>query len=136
MNSLASEDKLVFDKLCSDILSLPEIRFAGIINYLGRQVAGGYGKGITPLVDEEQHKMCLENTLELVMTKDLDNSLGSVSHISTQRQSVLMLTIPLGTMILLISVIPQAKSDEILEQIMPRIKKLSLKLNESSLLNT
>ena len=57
MNSLTSEDKLVFDKLCNDILSFPEIRFAGIVNYLGRQVAGGYGKGITPLVDEEQHKM-------------------------------------------------------------------------------
>ena len=43
-----------------------------------RQNAGGYKKGIKPLIDEEEHKITLEYTLEVLLTKDLDESLGSI----------------------------------------------------------
>ena len=41
---------------------------------MGSQMAGSYKASITPLVDEEEHKICLEHTLEIMLTRDLDEA--------------------------------------------------------------
>jgi len=83
---------------------------------MGRQIAGGYNKTITPLVDEEEHKIFLEHALEILLTKDLDESLGSIESIVTRRKKVTMITIPMRKSSLLISVEKNVNVEKILEK--------------------
>ena len=93
------------------------IRFIGVINNMGRQIAGDYKEGITPLVDEEEHKIGIQHALGYVLTKDLDESLGPVEYISTKRKKVIMITIPLQKYIILISTEHDINSEEIVEKV-------------------
>jgi len=61
--SLLPTEIINLEKKCKDLLKEESVRFVGIINNMGRQVAGGYKESITPLVDEEDHKMSLEHTM-------------------------------------------------------------------------
>ncbi len=110
----------IFNKKCEVLLKEPNVRFVGIINNMGRQIAGGYKKTITPLVDEEDHKISLEHALEIMITKDLDDSLGSIDSIITRRKKVTMITIPMKKHSLLISA--ERKSDA--EKIVKSASKL------------
>ncbi|MFZ8922453.1 MAG: hypothetical protein ACO2Y0_05805, partial [Nitrosopumilaceae archaeon] len=83
-------------------------------------IAGGYKKTITPLVDEEDHKISLEHALEIMITKDLDDSLGSIDSIVTRRKKVTMITVPMEEFSLLIST--ERKSDA--EKVIKKASKL------------
>ena len=102
MNQVINEVD-IFEQKCKKMLNEDGIRFVGIINSMGRQIAGGYKQGITPLVDEEEHKISLEHALEVLLTKDLDDSLGSIDSIVTRRKKVTMITVPMEKFSLLIS---------------------------------
>ena len=106
----------VFNKKCDLLLKEDMVRFVGVINYMGRQIAGGYKKSVTPLVDEEDHKISLEHALEIMITKDLDDSLGSIDSIVTRRRKVTMITIPLEKFSLLISAEKNANSEKIIKK--------------------
>ena len=93
----------IFNKKCDSILKEPLVRFVGVINNMGRQIAGGYKKTVTPLVDEEDHKISLEHALEIMITKDLDEPLGPIESIVTRRKKVTMITIPMEKFSVLIS---------------------------------
>jgi hypothetical protein len=97
------DENRVFDQKCRSLLDENGVRFVGVINSMGRQVAGGYRDNITPLVDTEEHKISLEHALEILITKDLDESLGSIDSIITRRKKVTMITIPMERSSLLIS---------------------------------
>ena len=79
-------------------------------------MAGGYKATITPLVDEEEHKICLEHTLEIMLTKDLDEALGSIDSIVTKRKKVMMITIPMRDFSLLISAEKSGDSEKIIKK--------------------
>ncbi|MGA0296849.1 MAG: DUF6659 family protein [Nitrosopumilaceae archaeon] len=110
----------IFNKKCDLLLKEPQVRFVGVINNMGRQIAGGYKKTITPLVDEEDHKISLEHALEIMITKDLDDSLGSIDSIVTRRKKVTMITVPMEEFSLLIST--ERKSDA--EKVIKKASKL------------
>jgi len=119
LNSIQESDKIKsFDEKCKKMLNENDVRFIGVINNMGRQIAGGYREGLVPLVDEEEHKMGIQHTLEYVLTKDLDDSLGSVEHIITKRKKVVMITIPMPNHIILISAENDINSEEIIEKVM------------------
>ncbi|MFB5608184.1 MAG: DUF6659 family protein [Candidatus Nitrosomaritimum yanchengensis] len=105
-----------FTKNCNLLLEEPLVRFVGVINKMGRQIAGGYNKTVTPLVDEEDHKISLEHALEIMITKDLDGSLGAIESIVTRRKKVTMITIPLKNFSLLISTEKNANSEKIIKK--------------------
>ena len=115
MNQHPNEIK-AFNKKCNLLLEEPLVRFVGVINKMGRQIAGGYNKKITPLVDEEDHKISLEHALEIMITKDLDDSLGAIESIVTRRKKVTMITIPLANFSLLISTEKNANSEKIIKK--------------------
>ena len=98
--------------LCED-----GIRFIGVINNMGRQISGGYKKGITPLVDDEEHRMGIQHALGYVLTTDFDESLGTVEHIVTKRKKVIMITIPIKDHIILISTEHNVNSEDIVKKI-------------------
>jgi hypothetical protein len=115
MSQQPDENK-IFDQKCRSLLDENGVRFTGVINNMGRQVAGGYKDTITPLVDEEEHKISLEHTLEIFLTKDLDESLGSIDSIITRRKKVTMITIPMDKFSLLISAERDSNAEEIVEK--------------------
>ena len=115
MNQHPNEIEM-FNKKCNLLLEEPLVRFVGVINKMGRQIAGGYNKTITPLVDEEDHKISLEHALEIMITKDLDDSLGAIESIVTRRKKVTMITIPLENFSLLISTEKNANSEKIIKK--------------------
>jgi len=110
------DEKKIFDQKCRSLLDENGVRFTGVINNMGRQVAGGYKDTITPLVDEEEHKISLEHALEIFLTKDLDESLGSIDSIITRRKKVTMITIPMDKFSLLISAERDSNAEEIVEK--------------------
>ena len=106
----------VFNKKCDLLLKEPHVRFVGVINNMGRQIAGGYKKTITPLVDDEDHKISLEHALEIMITKDLDESLGSIDSIVTRRKKVTMITIPMEKFSLLISTERESDAEKVIKK--------------------
>ena len=110
------DETKIFDQKCRSLLDENGVRFTGVINNMGRQVAGGYKDTITPLVDEEEHKISLEHALEIFLTKDLDDSLGSIDSIITRRKKVTMITIPMDKFSLLISAERDSNAEEIVEK--------------------
>lgn len=110
-----SDEHKILEKKCTSLLDEKGVRFAGVINNMGRQVAGGYRSQIKPLVDEEEHKISLEHALEILITKDLDESLGSIDSIITRRKKVTMITIPMEMSSLLISVDRNSDAEKIVE---------------------
>jgi hypothetical protein len=110
------DENNVFDQKCKSFLDENGVRFVGVINSMGRQISGGYRDTITPLVDEEEHKISLEHTLEISLTKDLDESLGSIDSIITRRKKVTMITIPMGKFSLLVSAERDSNAEEIVDK--------------------
>ena len=115
MSQQPDENK-IFDQKCKSFLDENGVRFVGVINSMGRQISGGYRDTITPLVDEEEHKISLEHALEISLTKDLDESLGSIDSIITRRKKVTMITIPMNEFSLLISAERNSNTEEIVEK--------------------
>ena len=110
------DENNIFDQKCESFLDENGVRFVGVINSMGRQISGGYRDTITPLVDEEEHKISLEHTLEISLTKDLDESLGSIDSIITRRKKVTMITIPMGKFSLLVSAERDSNAEEIVDK--------------------
>ena len=99
-----------------EMLKDHSIRFLGIIDSMGKQIAGGYQEGLVRLVDDEEHKMCIQHVLGFVLTKDLDESLGAVDYLISKRKKVCMITIPLQKYVILMSVERNTDVEKIVEK--------------------
>jgi len=104
------------EEKCKEMLQDHNIRFLGFIDNMGRQIAGGYKEGLVRLVDDEEHKMCIQHVLGFVLTKDLDESLGTVDYLISKRKKVAMITIPLQKYVILISAERNADVERIVEK--------------------
>ncbi len=89
---------------CERILSLSEIRFAGIISEMGKLIAGGFKTGIIPLEDDsERQKLFIELALRVSTRREFDSSMGRVKYSASRREKVVMMSFPLKNCILMIS---------------------------------
>ncbi len=89
---------------CERILSLPEIRFAGIISEMGKLIAGGFKTGIIPLEDDsERQTLYMELALRVATRREFDSSMGRVKYSASRREKVVMMSFPLKNCILMIS---------------------------------
>jgi hypothetical protein len=104
------------------ILSLPEIRFVGVISNMGRLIVGNYRKGIVPIAEIEHYKMCMEHALELFMKKDLDDILGPLDYIVSKRKKIAIVTVPVNNHLVLISAEPDTKIEPIIPDILQKLK--------------
>ncbi len=101
MSSSEIED---LEKACQTVLELPEIRFVGVLNKMGKKIAGGFKKGVTSfLPDKENRMMYVQLTLEYLMRKDFDEGLGPIEYITSRRGKVTMISIPTKDFLVLIS---------------------------------
>ncbi|HSB56222.1 MAG TPA: DUF6659 family protein [Nitrosopumilaceae archaeon] len=109
----------IYDQKCKKILEYDEIRFAGLINSMGRLVAGGFKPGVTPIEDDaERKKMYMELALRVSMRKDFDYSLGPVKYAASRREKAVMLSFPMNTNVLLVSAEPTVDIDKTANKIM------------------
>ena len=102
-----------FQQMCDILLEQEKIRFAGLINSMGKLVAGGIREGLVPLEDEaERQKMYMELALRVSMRKDFDYTLGPVKFSASRREKALVMSFPLNNNVLLISTEPEVDIEE------------------------
>lgn len=93
----------VLENLCHKLCNEPKVRFCGVINPLGRLVTGDFRGGIKPLDNEEQRQMLyIQSYLEMSMKGEFDDTLGNVNYITTYRDNVAIITMPLKQKYLLL----------------------------------
>ena len=89
---------------CQSILELPEIRFAGFLDYMGNLIVGDFKKGVIPLKNEtERKKMFVEAVLRIRTRQDFDSNLGPVEYAAARRKNVVTMTVPFEDKVLFIA---------------------------------
>ena len=107
MSQLTVKQSSELEKLCQTILNEPGIRFAGIISFLGRLVAGGFPSDVEPLESEEKRTMMfMQLVLEVNMRREYDKTLGPVEYLISKRGKVNMISIPFHDHLAVISAEP------------------------------
>lgn len=120
-----TDEYLIYDQKCKKLLEYDEIRFAGLINSMGRLVAGGFKSGISPLEDDaERQKMYMELALRVSMRKEFDYSLGPVKYAASRREKAVMISFPMNSNVLLVSAEANVEIDKTANKI---IKLVGLK---------
>ena len=123
LSKMENQKSLVkYQKQCERILSLPEIRFAGIISEMGKLIAGGFKTGIVPLEDDsERQTLYMELALRVATRREFDSSMGRVKYSAARREKVVMMSFPLKNCILMVVAEPHVNIDRLAYEI---IKKL------------
>ena len=124
LSKLTFENILHWESASKYILSLPGIRFVGVVNNMGNLVVGDYKKGIVPIADRNQYKICMEHALELFMKKDLDYTLGPLDYIVSKRKNMKIITIPVRDYLVLISAESGVKIEPIIDDIIQSLKDM------------
>ena len=115
---MSSENKTDQQK-CQSILELPEIRFAGFLDYMGNLIAGDFKPGISPLKDEnERKKMFVEAVLRIRTRQDFDDNLGPVEYAAARRKNVVTMTVPFEDKVLFVTAEPDVDLDKTARKIL------------------
>ena len=116
MTSKAEIESL--ENSCNQVLSLPKIRFVGVLNNMGNKIAGGFKEGvISYLEDKEDRMMYVQLTFEYLMRKDFDKKLGPIDYIVSQRQKIVLISIPTRNYLVLISADREANVQDIIREV-------------------
>lgn len=113
---LMSSQISVYQNICNKVCSEPKIRFCGIINLMGKLLAGGFQDGIKPLNNEEDRQMWyMQSALEMSMKKEFGSNLGDVNYVVSYRDNVTLINIPIQNHVVLISTERNANITEIVD---------------------
>jgi hypothetical protein len=112
-----SNNERHFQKLCESIFALSsDIRFVGVIDRMGRLVAGGMRKGVRSL-ELDSEKLYVEFALRSEMRKDFDAVFGKTIFSFTEREKIKLASFPLdGSYILRVSMERKEPHNEIIEK--------------------
>lgn len=84
-----------FQKICESILEFHSgIRFAGIIDKMGKLVAGGMREGLRSM-EHDSAELFLEFALRSEMRKDFDKEFGKTVYSYSVRENVKLASFPL-----------------------------------------
>jgi hypothetical protein len=125
IKNFMSEDHQ-FQKLCNNIFALnARIRFVGIIDRMGKLVAGGMRVGIRSM-EEDSAKLYLDFALRSEMRKDFDAEFGKTIYSFSQRQKIKLASFPLDdNHILRLSLERKEPHNEIIEKVLKIISTMS-----------
>jgi uncharacterized protein DUF6659 len=119
-----------FQLLCDNVFSLsPSIRFAGVINKMGRLIAGGMRHGLESLENKDDSlKLFVQFALRSRLRKDYDYVFGKSIYNFTEREKIKLASFPLDdNLILRISIVKEEKNhDPIIQKILEAIQKFRL----------
>jgi hypothetical protein len=101
-----------FEKLCRQVFALNDgIRYAGIIDGSGGQVAGGMRNGIDSIVSETEEELFLTQTaLRKSMRERFDKAMGRARFAYVEREKISILTFYMEDKILLVTLEPNVES--------------------------
>ncbi|AJW71503.1 DUF6659 family protein [Nitrosopumilus adriaticus] len=106
------------EKACQKVLELSKVRFVGVLNPMGKKIAGGFKEGVTSfLPDKDNQKMYVQLMLEYMMRKDFDKQLGEIDYIVSRRSNLTMISIPTKEYLVLISCQRDASAQEIINHV-------------------
>ena len=113
-------------KLCNGIFDIDEkIRFVGIIDEMGKLIAGDMKKGLSSLErDEGSIRLYLGYAINNVLRRDFDNVFGKVLYTFSERKKIKLLTIPMDDNLLLVSMDISSNHAELIEKILNTLPKL------------
>ncbi len=96
--------KTQYEKISEKLLKEPEIRFVGILDWMGNLMVGDFRKDTAPLKDEsERSKMFIEAVLRVRTRQEFDYNMGSVEYAAARRKKVVTMTFQLEDGVLFIS---------------------------------
>jgi len=126
MSHQKSHEYSIFQQKCDLLLKEDEIRFAGLINSMGKLVAGGPKEGTDQLKDEaELQKMFLELALRVSMRMEFDYSLGPVKYSASRREKAVMMSFPINNNVLLVIIDPLIDIDKFAQKVLKIIGKIN-----------
>jgi hypothetical protein len=117
------------DQLCNHIFTLDStIRFAGIINKMGKLIAGGMKRGLESMENNEKSlELYMEFVLKNEMNKDFDPEFGRTIYSFSEREKVKLASFPLDDNYLLrVSIDKDGAHNKIIERILELLKKSEL----------
>jgi hypothetical protein len=119
--------------LCERIVKLdPQIRFVGIVNSKGEVVEGGYQEGVEPLLDgQDEQIMYMHSLSNMALLHDLSDKLGNVKYSLIEHQKVVLVTFPLNSDILCLSICSGADVQKIKNTIMAIISSTDKTANHN-----
>jgi hypothetical protein len=123
-------DKNTLDQLCNPIFTLDStIRFVGIINKMGKLVAGGMKQGLKSMENNEKSlELYMEFVLKNEMNKDFDLEFGKTIYSFSEREKIKLASFPLDDNYLLrVSMDKDGAHNEIIEKILELLEKNRLK---------
>ena len=114
---LSAEEVKILDKACEDLSEEDMVRHVGVINPLGHLVAGGFRKGVKPLLSDEKIRMVyMQMQLDFNMRQELDEVLGPIDYIASRRTNQLIISVPIGENLVLITAEPNADDKKIIKK--------------------
>jgi hypothetical protein len=113
---LSAEKVFELENACSKLLEEDEVRFVGVINHLGNMIAGGFKKGIKPLLSQQNIQMVfMQMNLDFNMRQEYDEILGDIDYITSRRKKQLIINVPLGENFVLITAEPTADDKKLIK---------------------
>jgi len=117
MTGTTVEDIKKLDKACKELCNENKIRHVGVINSLGRLIAGGFKEGTVPLLDNSKIAMTyMQMQLDFKMRQELDEILGSIDYIASRRTKQLIINVPIKDNLVVIAAEPDADDKEIIKK--------------------
>ncbi len=114
---LTSEKLKTLQDSCSELAKLDNVRHVGVINSLGRLVAGDTKEGVDLLLDNEKiNTVYMQLQLDFQMRKELDEILGPIDYIASRRKNLLVITVPVDNLLILITADPNADDKKIIKK--------------------
>jgi len=116
MTILTAEDIKKLDRACLELSLEENVRHVGVVNSLGHLVAGGQRKGIDSLLTEHEVKMLyMQMQLDFNMRQELNDILGPIDYIASRRKKLLVISVPIGENLVLITAEPNADDKKIIK---------------------
>ena len=117
MAILTADEIKKLDDACSKLSEEDKVRHVGVINQLGHLVAGGFKKGVTPLLEDQKVTMTyMQMQLDFRMRQELDDVLGPIDYIASRRTKQLIISVPIGDNLVLITAEPDADDRKIIKK--------------------
>lgn len=113
--------------ICNGIFEINEkIRFVGIIDQMGKLIAGDMKKGLPSLErDDGSIMLYLGYAINNILRRDFDNVFGKVLYTFSEREKIKLLTIPIDDNLLLVSMDKSSDHVELIKKILDVVRKLS-----------
>ncbi|HVX03194.1 MAG TPA: DUF6659 family protein [Nitrososphaera sp.] len=114
------------DELCKKVFEVdPAVRFAGVIGRMGKLVAGGMRKGVSPLESiKDMDKLYIEFALRNAMRREFNEDFGETIFTFSEREKIKLATFSLqdDDLFLLVSIEKGKPHDKIISGILAVVR--------------